>query len=193
MADAVLPGLVQRIQGGDRAALADFVMQNAPMIRRRIAGKLGTQMRRLYDSQEILSTVLRRLDRHLAQRELRAATEDQLWALIMATARTSIIDKARIVERLRRSDSEDVAIARAFAQAVPAPDDSMSDDVDDTVMARCFDALESDDDRKLMWFWLTGVELRSCCEMVGVSYETGRKRWQRIRARLAEVMERASA
>ena len=54
--------LISRIHGGDREAVAQYVMTLEPLIRRRISGKLGPRMRRVFDSQDIFSTVLRRVE-----------------------------------------------------------------------------------------------------------------------------------
>ncbi len=67
-----LPALLDRVRGGDREASAEFISRYGPRIRRRVRGKLSPAMRRLFDSQEILATVARRLDQMVASGERRA-------------------------------------------------------------------------------------------------------------------------
>ena len=61
---AALPAdLLARIRAGDRDAAAAFLDRYGPLVRRRVRGKLGQQMRRVFDSQDLWSTLARRFDR----------------------------------------------------------------------------------------------------------------------------------
>ena len=72
-----LDTLIARMRAGDRAAAAAFITQYGDRVRRRVSGKLSPAMRRLFDSQEIMSTVARRLDHCVSGGELAAMAPDQ--------------------------------------------------------------------------------------------------------------------
>lgn len=96
--------LIRRIQHGERDALGEFVIRYVPLIRRRIAGKLGPRVRRVMDSADILSTVLRRLDLYAHRHEIRAGTEAELWGLIMRVADMAVLQKLRLVTPQKLQD-----------------------------------------------------------------------------------------
>src|SRR5262245_42454435 len=89
--------LLERMRAGDRDAAAEFVARFAPNIRRRIRGKMNPAMRRLFDSQEILSTLVRRLDEFVGAGQLNAESIPQLWSLLFRIADNSLIEKARVL------------------------------------------------------------------------------------------------
>ena len=57
--------LLRRMRNGDREAAAQFITRYEDRIRRRIRGKLNPSVRRLFDSQDIFSTIGRRLDQYV--------------------------------------------------------------------------------------------------------------------------------
>src|SRR5690606_30935513 len=103
--------LLERMRRGDRDAAAEFLVGYGPLIRRRIRGKLGAAMRRLFDSQEILSTVGRRLDAFVNAGRLEATTTPQLWGLVIRIAENALIEKARVVQSLKAREGEDSPFA----------------------------------------------------------------------------------
>ena len=74
--DSDLDSLVSRMAAGDREAVGTFLSLYGPMIRRRVRGKLRMSVRRLFDSQDILSTVGRRLDTIVREA---IATKPYVW------------------------------------------------------------------------------------------------------------------
>src|SRR5438046_3107354 len=100
MAQQEPEALLTRMRAGDRTAAAEFVSRFAPRIRRRIRGKLNPAMRRLFDSQEIMSTLGRRLDAFIGSRQLNADSMNELWALLFRMADNSLIEKARVFRSL---------------------------------------------------------------------------------------------
>ena len=86
-----------------RKKIAIFVWENRMRIRRRVRGKLGAVMRKSIDSEDILSTVMRRLDRAAVSGKVRARSEQELWCLIMAIANIAIADNVRRMQREARA------------------------------------------------------------------------------------------
>jgi hypothetical protein len=100
--DRELEELLYRMQQGDRAAAAEFMQRFGDRVRRRIRGKLGHGMRRLFDSQEILSTLGRRLDRYIYTGQMKAASLAELWGLVFRIADNSLVEKARVYRSLQQ-------------------------------------------------------------------------------------------
>lgn len=178
--------LLQRISAGDREAAAELAVQYGPRIRRRIAGKLGPRLRRIFDSQDILSTVLRRLDIFVAENRLDIASEGQLWALIMAIANRAVIDKLRILRRLEMTEGADRLDTEGMRRRLLDTRDERPQEIE-VELERAFISLPDETDRTILWFWLSGMEHRQTSMLVGLTPAATRKRWERIRGRLREV------
>jgi hypothetical protein len=97
-----LESFTERMRRGDRAAVAEFLAAPGPAIRARVRHKLGRRVRRVFDSEDILSTVSRRLDGLVADRRLEASEARQMWALIQSIARHATWEKVQ-GERADRS------------------------------------------------------------------------------------------
>ncbi len=184
--------LVQRIREGDRHAAADYGMSMAPIIRRRIRGKLGPRMRTLFDSLDIVSTVLRRLDLYVVAGQIRATTEDELRALIMTITQHALLDKARMYERLRAAEGEDRNLARLMLDRT-RDGENLDDAALDVTLEQAVSSLSNETDQTILWLWLTGIDHGLTAQIVGISLEHVRKRWERIRSRLRRTLGRAAA
>ncbi len=175
--------LLERMRAGDRAAAAEFMTRYGPMIRRRIRGKLRPSMRRLFDSQEILSTVVRRLDRFVSEGKLSASNERQLWGLVLTMAEHAVLDKARIFRRLREVEGEDGGVARMLATRLRQAERPGGDGLEIGI-ARVLDLLDDGVDRQILQLWLLAKSLNVIARDVALSPAAVRKRWQSIRTRL---------
>lgn len=184
--------LIRRIQHGDRDALGEFVIRYGPLIRRRIAGKLGPRMRRVMDSADILSTVLRRLDLYAHGHSIRAGSEAELWALIMRVADAAVLQKLRLVSRLGRVESEDAPLAAQMLTRLRAGSNDESHD-HERLIDRSFAAIEPREDQTILWLWLSGMELRMIASIIGRTPESTRKRWELIRKRVRATLEEGGA
>lgn len=177
--------LIARIHRGDRDALAQYVLTLEPLIRRRISGKLGPRMRRVFDSQDIFATVLRRVDLYTTTHELRATTENELLALVMKVANAAVVDKVRLLKRLQRSEDDPELVQLLCARL---EQQETNHDEFDGLLGRVFDKIEHDPDRRILWLWLSGLELKLIGSVIGMEPSTVRKRWQRLREQLREQM-----
>ena len=175
--------LVQRMRDGDRNAAAEFYNRYASRIRRRIRGKLAPTMRRLFDSQEILSTVGRRLDLYVRNGQLEAANESQLWALLFKMADHALIDKARLFRRLEAMEGADGELARTSLRRLrnaERPGGSGAEIEIDTALRSMSDPI----DRQILSMWLAGVSQSLIADLLNIAPTAVRKRWQKIRERL---------
>ncbi|TVQ59449.1 MAG: sigma-70 family RNA polymerase sigma factor [Phycisphaerales bacterium] len=176
--------LLNRMRAGDRDAAAEFVTRYESRIRRRIRGKLGPAMRRLFDSQDILSTLGRRLDRFVRAERVEARTPDELWSLIMGMANNAVVDKARVYRRLRRVERDDAGFADLMLTRLNEGERARRDPEIDLEAA--FDALKSEVDRQILTMWLTGSRHAHIANSVGLSPDAVRQRWQTIKSHLRE-------
>jgi RNA polymerase sigma factor (sigma-70 family) len=183
---------LERIRAGDRDAAADYGLAMAPLIRRRIRGKLGPRMRRMFDSFDIVSTVLRRLDLFVAAGQVRASSEDEFRALIMAITQNAVIDKTRILQRLQTCEGEDAEIAKLLLARAEHRQQAIEFAIDDS-LDFAVQSLTCEVDKTILWLWLTGMQLQFVAQVMGLSTENARQRWLRIRARLREAMEIGTA
>jgi len=97
--------LLTRMKHGDRAALNEFLNRYESIIRARYRRKLGRVLRRVFDSEDLLATVRRRLDRYVAAGTLRADHEPQLWALIGTIADHAVSAQVRLLKRSAPPDA----------------------------------------------------------------------------------------
>lgn len=173
--------LLDAIRAGSREAAASFVIRHEQKIRRRYRNKMGPHMRRLYDSMELLSTVLRRLDRYIVDQTIEANSEGALWKLVFRIADNALIDRVRVTRRLRRVDEEHRAFAEALLRRVDR-------DPSDEAFARELEAilrrLPNPEDRELLCMWLNGTSLAQIADLLGVERATMRRRWATLRERL---------
>lgn len=180
--------LLMRMRSGDRAAAAEFIERFGPRIRRRIHGKLGPAMRRLFDSQEILSTLGRRLDVCIRSGSLGATSIDELWSLVFRIADNSLVENARVFRSLEAKEGEDSPLAYRMLQRFK---DAESTDRDGPLIEidRALRSLDDSVDREILSLWLHGKQHVHIAESVGLSAPAVRKRWEKIRGKLRQMCE----
>ncbi len=166
----------------NRAALAAFVLEHGETIRRVARRKLSNATAGVYDSQDVLSTVLRRVDMLADRGAIRATTEREMLSLIITIAEHAAIDKTRLMELARSRLHTDGAFARLFLQRL----NSCRDDDDTQVLVfQMFQSLRTSIERRLFLLRLRGIEHQVIAEMIGISPAACRKRWSTIMENLA--------
>lgn len=187
LVDAPVEALLARMRSGDREAAAAFVTRYGALIRRRVRGKLGAGVRRLFDSQDIMSTVGRRLDRYVRNGRVDARDESQLWNLVYLMAETAVIDKVRAVKRLDAAEGDDEPLARLLVQRLQGNPAASSEEAPD--LERVYWSLGSDAERELLTLWLADMPLFRIAECLGVTPAAVRQRWKVVRDRLRAQLE----
>jgi DNA-directed RNA polymerase specialized sigma24 family protein len=181
--NAVIDELVARIRAGERTAAAEFIRRHEAQLRRRYRHKMGASLRRLVDSDDIVSTLSRRLDAYIASGKLHEVTLEQLWRLISRMVENALADKGRLVRRLKNVESEDRGLATALVARVDAPEE--------LDLRELIGTLQSPVDREIVVLWLGGSELKSIADELGLSEDGVRKRWERTKAELRQRLESA--
>jgi DNA-directed RNA polymerase specialized sigma24 family protein len=183
--------LLTRMRQGDREAAAAFITRYGSRLRRRIRGKLGPAMRRLFDSQEILSTVSRRLDMYVRKGRMQAVHASQLWTLIFKMADNALIDKIRVFEHLQNIEGSDGTFARdVLSRLEQAEQESDSNgDGAEIEIEHAMSALSDRTDRTILWMWLMGHPHAKIAEELDMATTGVRKRWQLIKQKLRTRFE----
>ncbi len=175
--------LLSRMRAGDREAAAEFVTRYGARVRRRIRGKLSQPMRRVFDSQELMATLARRLDAYVRAGRLAAASGGQLWSLVFQIAEHAVVDKTRIFRRLQTVEAEDGSFARGLLERLRQAEESGQDGAE-LELDRAFRMLDDATDRTILSLWLADTPHTITAECVGLSPAAVRQRWQGIRREL---------
>ena len=99
--DDVVESLLHRMRAGDRHAAAEFVTKYGPRIRRRVRARMNPSMRRIFDSEELLSTMARRLDQFVHEGRMTAENQARLSASGDGSCRRRIVSAAGTIARRR--------------------------------------------------------------------------------------------
>ncbi|MBY0113247.1 MAG: hypothetical protein K2Y21_10520 [Phycisphaerales bacterium] len=170
-----------RIRGGDRDAAALFITSNAAIIRRRYRSQLRGDARRICDSQDLVSTILRRLDRIVLRHKLKAITEAQLWALVYSIGDHACADKGRSARRARRIRAD----LDRRAHWVTEPGDRTRHDMHSVLRVVHAAGLDSID-KQILLLALRGIAHKTIAMDLGMTPAAVRKRWQRMVAALRD-------
>lgn len=184
--------LLRRMQAGDRGAAAEFLWRYETRLRRRIRGKLGPDVRRLFDSLDIVSTLGRRLDLYVMSGQLQVNSEAQCLSLLFKMADRALIDKARMFRQMEEVEGEDGEFARQFAGRLREAERRRESEVD-LEIGNCIQSLRDPVDRRILSLWLTGENHAAIAEFVHMPPTAVRKRWECIKTALRTRFEPAVA
>ncbi len=174
------------MRAGDRHAAAEFVTKYGPRIRRRVRARMNPSMRRIFDSEELLSTMARRLDLFVHEGRMTAENQARLWALVNRIGDNAVIDRYRLIKRLNALEAADgPAAANIRRRQEPSPDADSSPISLDEVLDWIVDAR----DRQILMLWLHDVPLGTIAECLMMTATAVRKRWQGVRERLHERLD----
>ncbi len=185
--EAELAALIGRMQRGDRSAVGEYVERYGPYLRRRARGRLGSQLRRMVDSLDMVSTIGRRLDRCVTAGTLRAEGPAQFNALLNRIMSAALVDKVRAIDRLRHAEQDEQVWGRSACIAIERGGENDGEWSD--WLEAAMRELATDDDRWLLQLWLNDVPLFRIAEVMSASGSpvtpaAVRQRWKAVRDRL---------
>jgi RNA polymerase sigma factor (sigma-70 family) len=178
--------LLRRIGAGDRDAAAEFVRSHEALIRRRMRHKLGSALRRTVDSEDLVSTLSRRLHVYMENTRVEARSPEQLMGLLMTIAQRSINDKLRALRRAERETDPEARLLALVRQHDQNARETSPIGLDDALRR-----LESETDREITRMWLGGMDHAEIAVALGISHPAVRKRWERIKTKLRQSFEAA--
>jgi len=171
------------MRDGDRDAAAVFVETYGELIRLRVRDKLSNSLRRVLDSEDVLSTVARRLDGLVLGGQIRATTQGELWSLVGAIMRNVVSENIRVSQRDR------AVAAHAAESAPPESADANADDTD-AMIERALEVVEDDTDRHILGLWLRDKPHVEIARSMGLRPSAVRMRWSRIKQALKSIRGR---
>lgn len=177
--------LLARMKGGDREAVAEFVLRYGDLIRLRIRDKLGPRLRRILDSEDVLSTVTRRLDHLVRDRAIRAGSNAELWSLVAAIANHAVAENARAA---RREQNTLESPARTDIEELRSEDAPSPGRDHDQTLAEIVGTLQDETDRRILWLRLHNHPHEQIASEIGSTPSAVRMRWSRIRTLLRRVL-----
>lgn len=151
------------------------------MILRRLRGRLNEDMRRILETDDILSTISFRLDTAVRAGRLRATTPGELLSFVAGLSERTIFEKSRSLRRMRRLERH-ASSSAAKAAGAPAHGDAVH------LVELAIQALSTDVDRTIARLRLNGVSHRVIADNLGLSVESARQRWRSVRLRLIEIL-----
>jgi hypothetical protein len=165
-----------------RAALARFVLENEAKVRaiarRKLPGDRG-----VFDSEDVVSSVLRRLDTMAHTGVFAPRSREELWGLIKAIASRTAVDRRRLIERGRNFLTEDGPYAYELLKrlnACPTDDDALM------LVLRIMMSIKNQTDRQVFALLHRGASHRAIASALRLpSEEASRQRWSALRRELA--------
>ncbi len=164
-----------------RDAIARFALDNAAKIRAIARVKLTKVTRTVHDSEDVLSSVVRRLDGLAIEGRLRPASEKELWRLIAVIARNCAVSKTRLIERAQKLLTEDGPLAY---EAVRRLNSCRSDEEATLLVSRMIGTLRNSQDRQILDLLMRGASNGAIAALMGISMEASRQRLTAIRRKL---------
>lgn len=171
---------------GVRGKLARFVLLLAPEIRAAARRKLTKSARTVTDSEDVLSTVLRRVDRLVTEGCFRPQSDEDIHGLVMTVARNAAISKTRLAERAKRLLREDGDYTWWL---VRRSEMCRTDEDASSLLNRMMWYLSSERERQVFALRLRGASHRTIGQLLGVSETAVREQWRRMRQELQAAFE----
>jgi DNA-directed RNA polymerase specialized sigma24 family protein len=169
--------------GARREAIAEFVLQHQDIIRSIARRKLTRAARSVSDSEDVVSSVLRRLDGLALRGTLLPRSEGELWGLIKVITTNTAISKTQLIERLRNLLTEDGPYVYEVLKRLNS---YTEDDEANLLVQRMLCSLSSSDDRQLLLMILRGSSHRVAAQYLKISEAASRQRWMRVKRELCE-------
>lgn len=166
----------------DREELAAFVLEHSERVRAIARRKLRPSTRGAFGSDDVLSTVLRRLDALAAGGLVRAESEAQLWALVRSIAENVSLQRERLLESTLNRSGEDAV----FWSQVHKDFRRNSTD-DEGAFVRLYEllmTLHDPDQRQLFMFRLRGVSHKVIAQYLDTTPDAIRQRWHSVAKQL---------
>lgn len=160
-----------------RCEIANLLLHNREVLRGRVSRKLRQAGVDGIDTEDVLSSVLRRIDMALLRGVLRTEDNREFWAYVVAVTNNVTLNKLRTA-RVRligvptRGD-EPRRLASRFAGC--SDNDEAAELLHDMIMS-----LRSDTDRELVFWKLSGTSYIAISAATGRSPEALRSQWAKI-------------
>lgn len=160
-----------------RDAIAEFLFRNEQSIRRIARERLTRATRSTFDSEDVMSSVLRRMDVLALEGRLKPRSEGELWALVRTIAANTAVSKSRLIERARSLEAEDGEYGRALVRRLET---CVNDDEAHLLVLRMASSLRKDRQREVFLLRLRGANHASVAGLLGISEGASRQLWMEV-------------
>jgi len=164
-----------------RTRAADLVFEQRYSVLSRIRLLLGNDARKITDTEDILSTALRRIDRVINRGRLQAMTEAQFFAFVHAVIRRTILEKSRNSRRLKARES-----GASQVQLNLRTELNNSKQLETEWIERIGQLITDPIDREVILLKGREHSFVEIAEVIHMTPEAVRQRWSRIKATLRE-------
>ncbi|MBL4698043.1 MAG: sigma-70 family RNA polymerase sigma factor [Phycisphaerales bacterium] len=171
-----------------RAHAAQLVEQQRATLLSRIHSLLGDDARRVTDTDDILSTSLRRIDHAIHQGSLEAQNERQFYAFVHGVIERTILEKSQKSRGLTARER----IAQVMKDHVSSPA------IEQRVIAseelnRIGEMITDPIDREIILLRGRDLSLADIARTMNMTPAAARKRWSRIRTMVREYIKEDSS
>lgn len=176
--------LVDLVLLGDRDAATEFFQRQQGMLRNRVGRQMGRRVRRVHDSTDLLSSVLRRLNEQVGRGRVQARDARSLMSYINGVSKNTV--RRRIRDAVREE--------RAMGQLSPSEPGPAADEHSEQLMDSFMEAKASlsERDREIIDLYLRHGEVAKVGAALGLSPVSTRQALSRARKRLSDaIRERA--
>jgi len=168
-----------------RESLGRFLVRHEEELRRIARRKLNESSRSVFDSGDVVASVMRRLDSLVMRGQMRARTEAELWGLIRSVLEKTAITKIRMMETARRHFAED----GPYSTEVLSRLERFDDDEASLLIFRMAQSIPNAADRQVFFLRLRGISHKACATLTGSTEEAVKARWHRVRTDLQRRFE----
>ena len=169
------PGELPQDRGAQRGHVAQLIEDQRDSINKRISWWLMSDARALADTEDVLSTAMRRVDRLVAEGKFRGESDAQVYALVHRVIDRTIREKVRSAKRLRLREK----IALELEGHTRGGPYISAAQVHEIVVALTDDPI----DKETALLRARGLRFHEIAESVGMQPAGVRKRWSRLRER----------
>ena len=145
---------------------------------------LGDEARKVTDTEEILSTALRRIDHAIVKGNMDAVSDAQFYAFMHSVIERSILEKARASRRLNKRE-----LIAARLQTHKSSQEVRDQDAVLEQLALIGKHVTDQCDREVVMLRGRGMGFGEIAQQLGMTPEAARKRWSRARNAVRALLQ----
>lgn len=168
----------------DRESVAKLLIEQRAVIRRRLSRMIPGSARALFDTDEVFSTICRRLDQMMASGHVQFRTEDGPLRMAQVVGRRIVASRWRDWVTWLRHRERPGLRPRELDDSV---DESIPEDPEHGAVLGALSGLSSQD-HALLQARLAGANWDQVATMLGITSGAARQRLQAIRLKLLSAM-----
>lgn len=170
-----------------RDQAANLLARQRDSIMSRIHSILSDKARKITDTDDVLSTTLRRVDSAILRGQLRAMTDEQFFAFVHGVIERTISEKARNSARLVQREQSSSCILKTQNEGQAQVKMLSSEDLQ--FIGRL---LTDPIDREIVLLKGRGLSFEQIAQSMGIYPAAVRKRWSRVRLLVREAVSKDS-